>query len=147
VSSNVTLRLVVRHPLLGVELRLQRGRDELVPPVERTADAATFEFQLSVKPRVDGGVVLRGPEAQGPPVKRFVYINAGTYAGQTDSPWSRRAKVSLSEVRPELVTAALAEPGSVIVGVIDGRGRDGGPAAATVPLLADGWSLTPPSAG
>ena len=137
----VTLRIVVRHPLPGVELRLQRGRDELVPPVARTADAATFECRLDAQPRPDGGALLRGPAAQGPPAGRFVYITAGTYAGQHDSPWGRRAKVPLTELRGSLVAAALARPGTVIVGAIDGRGRDGGPAAATVPLLGDGWRL------
>lgn len=32
-TGTATLRIVVRHPLPHVELRLQRGRDELVPPV------------------------------------------------------------------------------------------------------------------
>jgi hypothetical protein len=144
--SMVTLRIVVRHPLPGVALRLQRGRDELVPPVAQTADAATFELRLEVQPRPDGGAVLRGAEAQGPPAGRFVYINAGTYAGQPDSPWGRRAKVPLTAVPASLVAAALAKPGAVIVGAIDGRGRGGGPAAATVPLLGDGWSLVTPGA-
>lgn len=142
----VTLRIVVQHPLPGVELRLQRGRDELVPPVVRTAEAATFELRLEAQTRLDGGAVLRGPEAQGPPAKRFVYINAGTYAGQADSPWGCRAKVPLTEIRGSLVAAALARPGAVIAGAIDGRARNGGPAAATVPLLGEGWSVVLPDA-
>src|SRR3982751_2699349 len=104
-SETVTFRIVVRYPLSGVELRLQRGRDELVPPVLRTADAAVFELQLEAQPRSDGGALLRGPAAQGPPAARFVYINAGTYAGQHGSPWGRRAKVPLGEVRGSLVAA------------------------------------------
>lgn len=137
----ITLRIVVRHPLPGVELRLQRGRAELVPPVARTADAATFECRLAAEPLADGGVRLRGPEVQGPPAGRFVYITAGTYAGQADSPWGRRAKVPLTALGPALVAEALARPGAAFVGAIDGRARDGGPAAATVPLLDDGWHL------
>jgi hypothetical protein len=36
---------------------------------------------------------------------------------------------------------AVARPGAVVVAEIDGRARDGGPAAATVPLLGAGWRL------
>ena len=80
-------------------------------------------------------------QARKPPAKRFVYINAGTYAGQHGSPWGRRAKVPLTEVTGALVEAALARPGAVLVATIDGRARDGGPAAATVPLVNDAWHL------
>ncbi len=141
--DTLTLRIVVRHPLPDVQLRLQRGRSELIPPIARSAQAATFEFQLDVHRRPDGSMVLRGPAAQGPPAARFVYINAGTYAGQADSPWGRRAKVPLMNISDALAAAAIAQPGSVVVGTIDGRARDGGPAAATVPLLGDEWRLGP----
>jgi len=141
-SETVTFRIVVRDPLPGVELRLQRGRDGLVPPVERTAEAATFEFRLEVEAALDGGVRLRGPEVQGPPAKRFVYINAGTYAGQADSPWGVRAKVPLMGLHAA-VAAVSGRPGVVIEGTIDGRGRGGGPAAATVVLLGGGWEVVP----
>ena len=140
--QTVTFRIVVRDPLPGVELRLQRGRDELVPPVERTAEATTFEFRLDADVGVDGGVRLRGPEVQGPREKRFVYVNAGTYAGQHDSPWGVRAKVPLTGLRAA-VAAASGRPGVVIEGTIDGRGRGGGPAAATVALLGGGWEVVP----
>jgi hypothetical protein len=70
-------------------------------------------------------------------------LTAGTRAGQPDSPWDRRAKVSLMGVRGADVAAALADPGSVLVGEIEGRGRDGGPSCASVPLLGDGWRLAP----
>ena len=37
-----------------------------------------------------------GPFVQGPAGERFVYINIGTYAGQLNTPWSRRLKIPLS---------------------------------------------------
>jgi hypothetical protein len=144
-STSITLRIVVQRPHPEVELRLQCGRAELVPALARSADAATFEFSLEADVTADGVVRLRGPAAQGPPAARFVYINAGTYAGQPLSPWGRRAKVPLSGVDASLVRECRARPGAVIVGTIDGRGKDGGPAAATVPLLGDGWRLDAPS--
>jgi hypothetical protein len=138
---SLTLRLVVRNPVPGVTLRVQRGRDALVPPVAAGPDAVTFEFPVDVTVSADGGVTLRGREVQGPPRGRFVYVNAGTYAGQPDAPYGRRAKVPLAALRTELIASALARPGAVVVAEIEGRSRDGGPAAATQPLLGAGWRL------
>jgi hypothetical protein len=140
-EQTVKRRVIVRDPLLGVEVRLQLGRKDLAPPMKRTASEAIFEFELARESRPNDSVVFRGPAAQGPPASRFVYINSGTYAGQGDSPWGRRAKIPLTEIRGTLVAKALKRSGSVLVGVIDGRGRDGGPAGATVPLLHGGWYL------
>jgi hypothetical protein len=53
--------------------------------------------------------------------------------------------VPLTGLDGTVVAAARALPGAVIVGVIDGRARDGGPAAATVPLLGDGWTVVAPN--
>lgn len=139
-NQTVRFRIVVEKPVPGVELRLQRGRDELIEPKARTAKSATFEFTLDVVTKPGGAMTLRGAEAQGPPAERFVYINAGTYAGDANSPWGRRAKVPLKSVTQALITKALASSRSVIVGSIAGTAKDGGPAAATVPLL-DGWSV------
>ena len=141
--SQVTLRVIVRHPVPGVTLRVQRGRGGLVPPIAETADAVTFELLVEARARPDGSVRVSGPEVQGPPAARFVYVNAGTYAGQANAPFGRRAKVPLGELTGGVVNAALARRGAVIVGEIDGRGRDGGPAAATVPLLGEGWRVVP----
>src|SRR6266705_4795042 len=41
-----------------------------------------------------------GPFVQGPAGERFVYIDIGTYAGQTNTPWSRRLKIPLSGICP-----------------------------------------------
>jgi hypothetical protein len=137
----LTLRLVVRNPVPGVTLGVQRGRDALLPPVVTAADAVTFEFLVEVAMGADGGVTLRGREVQGPPAGRFVYVNAGTYAGQAGTPVGRRAKVPLTALGADLVAAALARNGAVLVAEIAGRARDGGPAAATQPLLGEGWRL------
>jgi hypothetical protein len=137
----IRARLIVRNPVPGVTLRVQRGRDALVPPAAAAADAVTFELAVEAAVGADGRVTLRGREVQGPPAGRFVYVNAGTYAGQADSPFGRRAKVPLGTLGADLIAAALAEPGALVVAEIDGRSRDGGPAAATVPLLGTGWRL------
>ncbi|HYW31000.1 MAG TPA: DUF5990 family protein [Gemmatimonas sp.] len=140
-SARVTLRLIIRNPVPGVALRVQRGRDGLLAPASVTADAVTFEFSLEVKPGADGSASLRGLEVQGPPSARFVYVTVGTRAGQFDSPWDRRAKVPLNGIGPAHFAALSQRPGTMFVATIEGRSRDGGPACASVPLLGDGWSM------
>jgi hypothetical protein len=141
--DEVTLRLVVRRPAPGASMRVQRGATtarELVDPVATSAEAMLFELRLGVRERPDGTLELRGPEVQGSADGRFIYVNSGMYAGEIVSE-GRRAKVPLHDLRSETIARALAHPGSVIAGEIDGRARDGGPAAATVPLLGTGWTL------
>ena len=128
-------RITVLDPPRGVVFRLQRGRSELVPPSKETANALTFDFTLRVEPGADGQLRLLGPFAQGPPAKRFVYVNSGKQAGQAESCWDRRAKVQLGTVDALLIEQAAAS-GAVIEAQIAGTGRDGGPACATVPLVS-----------
>ena len=77
----------------------------------------------------------------GPTGGRFIYINSGTYAGHSDSCWSRRAKVPLSGITWELIEEALTKSGVLLEARIAGTAKDGGPACATVQLLEDGWSV------
>jgi len=142
-SDDVVLRLVVRHPLPGARMRVQRGataKNDLVDPVMTSPGALVFELRCGVRERPDGTLELRSPEVQGPPDARFIYVNSGKYAGEALD-GGRRAKVPLRDLRGEMIARALASSDSVIVGEIDGRARDGGPAAATVPLLGNGWTL------
>lgn len=142
-ADELRLRVVVRDPHPEVSLRMQRGRYELVAPVRSSPDAVTFEFVVQVVTRAGGTIGLKGPEVQGPPAQRFVYVNAGQYAGSPPSPWSRRAKVPLGAITEDLIRAVRAAPGAVLQAEIHGRARDGGPAAATVPLLGAGWTVVP----
>jgi hypothetical protein len=138
------LRIVVMGPPSGVAFAMQRGRADLVAPVSATSDALVFEFAVSVADASSDPVRLTGDFAQGPASARFVYINSGTYAGQNDSAWSRRAKIPLAGITPKLVQSSLRhetlKPGGMLEARIAGVGRDGGPACATVPLLS-AWSL------
>jgi hypothetical protein len=136
----VAFRITVLDPPRGVVFRLQRGRSELVAPSSESPSAIVFDFTLRVEPGAAGGPPrLLGPFAQGPPASRFVYVNSGKQAGQVESCWDRRAKVSLRGVDASLIERAAAS-GAVIEAQIAGTGRDGGPACATVPLLS-GWRV------
>src|SRR3982750_2377306 len=140
-DPTLRLRINVHHPVPGVTLRMQRGRDELVEPAGTTRDRTTFDFTVRVGVR-NGRPNFLGDFTQGPAAARFVYVNAGTSAGQHDTPWSRRAKIPLTGVTRKLIDAALRSDGVLAVD-IEGTGRDGGPSCATVEPLGDGWCLEP----
>lgn len=135
------LRIVVIRPPIDVEFAVQRGRSDLLAPVEVTPEATTFEFSVSVADSTVNPPRLTGEFAQGPPAARFVYVNSGTLAGQSASCWTRRAKVPLVLIGHKLLQAALQQSGAVLEAHIQGTARDGGPACATVPLLG-AWTLT-----
>ena len=77
---------------------------------------------------------------QGPAGQRFVYIDIGTCAGQTGTPWSRRLKIPLNGITWELVDRASTDARAVLESRVPGTGRDGGPNCATVKPFA-GWTL------
>jgi len=138
-KHEIPIRITVVKPVAGVTMQVQKGRDELVPPVSLSKDAAVFQFTASVDP--DGGRPnFLGKFAQGPKDARFIYVNSGTYAGQTGTAWARRAKISLMSITAGQVEEVLAKPGRVLEAKIWGSSRDGGPMCASVPLLG-GWTV------
>jgi hypothetical protein len=139
-ESVLRLRINVLHPVKGVALKMQRGREALVDPSAASAARTTFDLTVRVAGRPGGQPNFLGEFTQGPPASRFVYINAGKYAGQADTPWGRRAKIPLTGITRALVDEALHR-NSVVAVDIDGRARDGGPAAATVEPLGTGWRV------
>ncbi len=139
--ASLRLRLVVIDPPAGVAFAMQRGRDELVPPTGNESGSLLFDFDLRIgKPLADGRPNFLGPFAHGTPSARFVYVNSGTSAGQTDSCWTRRAKIMLAGIDQALLSRALRSDGR-LEAHMRGTGKDGGPACASVQLLDGGWKL------
>jgi hypothetical protein len=135
----ITLQIVLRDPPKGVAFALQRGKDELLTPVQSTG--AELRFQLTVGADLDGDTPdFRGPFVQGPRGERFFYICCGEIAGQVGSPWRRRIKVQLGAIDAAMAEACLADDSKALRAVIAGKGKDGGPAAATVAFL-EGWKI------
>ncbi len=132
------LRIVIDRPVPGVRLLLQRGasgKAELLPPVSASEAATVFAFTVTVDGTIgDGRPRFLGPCVQGPPDGRFVYICVGQAAGQIDSEWNRRIKVPLGALMMAEVSS-----GGPLTARINGRGKDGTPVCATVPLLPPGW--------
>lgn len=131
------LRLVVTEPLPGVWYAMQRGRSGLLAPATSSGVLA-FDFDVQVDLSKDPPG-LTGEFAQGPPARRFVYVNSGTYAGQSGTPWSRRAKIAITGVTVSLAADAIARKGRLQASV-RGKGKDGGPFCASVALLSD-WTV------
>lgn len=136
-KQTLKLRLVVNDPLPGVHCAMQRGRSELLPPLISSGNLV-FNFSVQVDLSKDP-IALTGEFAQGPPAKRFVYVNSGTYAGESGTSWSRRAKVPLTGISASLAGEAIAS-GVALQASVHGRAKDGGPFCASVPLLS-GWVI------
>jgi hypothetical protein len=134
---------VIENPVPGVAIALQRGATgeaDLIGPVRAGSDILVFDFAVKLGGSgAAGGPRLLGPFVHGPQTARFVYLNAGAYAGQFGSTWRRRAKVPLGEIGWELIDGLAS--GGRLAAHIDGRARDGGPACASISLLPPGWRI------
>ncbi|MGH9945952.1 MAG: DUF5990 family protein [Pyrinomonadaceae bacterium] len=137
-KHEIPFRVIVTNPLKDVLMKVQRGRGEFLDPGRVSSESMTFEFDITVD--VSGvGLNFLGKYAQGPKDGRFVYVNSGKQAGQQNTIWDRRAKLSLMSITKEQIEAALSKPNSIIETTIDGVGRDGGPVCASVKGLV--WKV------
>jgi len=128
---DVGFRIVVKKPLPGVTMCLQRGKDELLPPSSAANGTLNFDFSVSVDLSGNAPNFL-GKYSQGPKSDRFVYVNSGTYAGQAKTGWARRAKLSLMTITKEQIEEAISLPAARIETTFNGTGKDGGPTCASV---------------
>lgn len=140
----MTFRVVLQQPPPGVDFGVQKGRGagyETIQTHRSTGKDLQFEFTLPVRAARTGTAPdFRGPLVQGPPGQRFVYIDIGTFAGQRDTPWSRRLKIPLTGITRRMLDAASADTRKVLEARVPGTGRDGGPSCATVKPF-EGWKL------
>jgi Family of unknown function (DUF5990) len=145
VQREVTFRVVLQAPPAGVDFGLQMGRGSAYETVQKQRSRGQdlyFEFSVAVTAATKMAAPdFRGPVVQGPPGQRFVYIDIGTYAGQTDTPWSRRLKIPLVGITSDMIDRVNTAR-TVLETRVPGTGRDGGPACATVKPF-DGWKLAP----
>ena len=142
VEHELTLRIILEAPPSGIDFGLQEGHGNDYKTVQtqrsKTSDL-TFTFTVRAKQNADGAPNFLGPFSQGPTHGRFVYIDIGTYAGQTGTTVARRLKVPLSGITWEMVKKA-SDSGRLLETRVPGTGRDGGPNCATVKPFA-GWKL------
>ena len=125
----IAMRIVIEQPVPGVLHSLQdKDGGPLDPKVSAAGEPLAFDFVVGVEP---------GPKFFGDQVRReglarrFVYIRIGELAGDPASPWSRRMKIDIHDIAPDLLDTAASGGGRLALSVI-GTGRDGTPACATV---------------
>ena len=130
-KHEIPIRIRVLDPPSGVIMQVQRGKDELLSAA--SAIEAELVFDLSVDVDLSSSEPnFLGKYAQGPKDARFIYVNSGTSAGQLDSCWTRRAKLSLMRITAKQIEEIIAVPGSRLETSFNGIGRDGGPTCASV---------------
>ena len=142
-EDELTFRIILETPLAGVDYGLQKGRGndyEVVQKQRSRKGDLRFEFDVRIKDGKDGQPNLLGPFVQGPSHERFVYLDIGTYAGQTDTPWSRRLKIPFRDLTWNLVKEATRGR-KVLETRVPGTAKDGSPTCATVKPFA-GWKLS-----
>ena len=142
-ERELNMRIILEQPLAGVLYGLQKGSGsnyETVQTVTSKTDDLHFEFSVRVRQGKDGGANFLGPFVQGPTHARFVYLDIGTCAGQSNTPWSRRLKVPLTGITWNLIEKTQKKPSSLMVleARVFGTGKDGGPTCGTVKPFA-GW--------
>jgi Family of unknown function (DUF5990) len=141
-ERELTLRIVLEKPPAGVDFGVQKGHGneyETVQTQRAKNRDLLFEFVVQVKEGKDAQPNFLGPFAQGPANGRFVYLDIGTYAGQSDTSWSRRLKIPLTGISWQMIEKAVRSS-TVIEARVPGTGGDGGPTCGTVKRF-DGWKL------
>ncbi|MCX6214427.1 DUF5990 family protein [Spirosoma sp.] len=137
----LTLRIILESPPVGVDFALQKGSGtdyHILQKQRSTNQDLLFECTVTVKHRLDSQPDFAGIVVQGTPSNRFIYIDIGASAGQLDTVWRRRLKVPLREITPEMIDESVSNPASILETKVPGTGRDGGPACGTVkPFM--GW--------
>ncbi len=137
----IAMRINVLNPLVDAAMKVQKGRDELLAPTKASSKALVFDFPITVD--ISSGVPnFLGKFAQGPKNARFVYVNSGTYAGQTATIWGRRAKISLMPITADQIRKVMSSPGSRLELSFEGTGgRDGGPVCGSIRLPDGAWKI------
>jgi hypothetical protein len=141
-EKQVTLRIIIEKPVSGIEYGVQKGKGSKYETIQKQSSDSndlTFQIPVSVKFDDNGVATFFGPFVQGPSQQRFLYIDIGAYAGQKDTPWSRRLKIPLTDISKAILSKNSAN--QVLVTVVPGTGKDGGPNCATVKPFT-GWKLS-----
>ena len=142
-ERQIILRVIVETPPRDVDFGVQEGHGSDYKTVQKqrfTNEDLRFEFPLRVQEGKNGQPNFLGSFAQGPANSRFLYLDIGTYAGQTNSPWGRRLKIPLAGISWPMIEQASGDS-VVIEARVPGTGKDGGPTCGTVKAFS-GWMLT-----
>jgi hypothetical protein len=140
-TTSLRIRLTLIDPPAGVTYGIQRGKGAKYSvdfaQTPKRGDV-TFDFAVDVVER-NGAANFLGEYVQGPPGRRFIYVDVGKYAGQDRTPWARRTIIRLDGITSSMVRRA-SKAGHRLAARIRGTGSDGGPSCATVAPIG-GWTV------
>ena|SRR5205809_1551522 len=145
-KTEIELLILLTKPTTGVDFGLQKGSGNVYQTVQKQrADSGDLSFQFTIEVKgdkqKDALPKFSGPFVQGPTGNKFIYIDIGMCAGQTDSIWSRRLKVPLAGITWNDIDKLNSKSDIILETRIPGTGRDGGPNCATVKPF-EGWHIT-----
>ena len=142
-EHEVSFRIILEGPPTGVDFGLQKGGGSNYETILRQRSNGQdlyFEFKTRVKAGKENIPTFTGPFVQGPSNTKFVYIDIGTAAGQTDSIWSRRLKIPLTGITWDMIRQLPSDSTYILETKVAGTGKDGGPNCATVKPF-NGWKI------
>lgn len=144
-ESEISLQIILLKPTPNVDFGLQKGAGNNYETVQKQRSKSgdlIFKFAVKVKGDRSRDMLPKfaGSFVQGPAGNKFIYIDIGTYAGQTDCIWSRRLKIPLTSITWKDVDHLVDNPNSIMETIVPGTGKDGSPSCATVKPF-DGWHL------
>ena len=142
-EPELTLKIVLEKPTFGVDYGLQEGKGSNYKTVQiKRAEGQNLEFECKVRVKLAQDItpVFLGPLVQSAANERFIYIDIGIFAGQKDSVWSRRLKITLKDIKMEMIQQALLNPKLLMQTIVAGTGNDGSPNCGTVKPFS-GWKL------
>lgn len=121
------------YPNIHVGVQFKSPRTELLDCRPADATTATWTLNCSVH-----GTDIRGPQIQGRPGDRFIYLSWGNVDDDGSFTMFRRAKLMLAEV-PADVLAAATESGTLVgrLSLTDAKGQ---PLCARVVPPRIGWT-------
>ena len=140
-KTSLPIRITLVDPPAGTTYGIQRGKgSKYAVEFAQTPKRGdlTFDFAIDVVEK-QGAPNFLGKYVQGPPGRRFIYVDVGTYAGQEHSPWARRMIIRLDGITSSMVQRG-SKAGHRLTARIRGTGEDGGPNCATVAPIG-GWKV------
>ena len=114
-ETEVKLQIILIKPTKDVDFGLQKGSGnnyETIQKQRSDGQNLLFKFPVKVKGERQKDLLPKfsGHFVQGPAGNKFIYIDIGTYAGQTNTGWSRRLKIPLTGITWKDIDKLNANP-------------------------------------
>lgn len=123
---------------IRVDLQTKDGHEAGTPLGK---DAIAWTTEVAVKSGPDGAQDFAGSAVHGKRGDRFFYLSWSSERA-IHREMFRRIKVHLRDLTAAQIAKAVKTDGTLVARV-DAVAKDGGPACASVPLQAGGWSVEP----